>query len=79
MYNAMNGPTEPKKLVQVGIRDFCEEEYLYSQIVQKLLFLMLISKLDSLDHRRQMTMGQKLGPVLLENCNANAQTHICFL
>lgn len=31
MYNAMNGPTEPKKLVQVGIRDFCEEEYLYSQ------------------------------------------------
>lgn len=27
MYNVMNLPMKPKKLVQVGIRDFCEEEY----------------------------------------------------
>ncbi len=27
MYNVMNSPVKPKKLVQVGIRDFCEEEY----------------------------------------------------
>jgi agmatinase len=27
MYNVMHLPTPPKKLVQVGIRDFCEEEY----------------------------------------------------
>lgn len=27
MYNVMNLPTPPKKLVQVGIRDFCEEEF----------------------------------------------------
>lgn len=29
MYNVMNLPTAPKKLVQIGIRDFCEEEYDY--------------------------------------------------
>ncbi|MBC7741038.1 MAG: agmatinase family protein [Bdellovibrionaceae bacterium] len=29
MYNVMNLPTPPKKLVQVGIRDFSEEEYNY--------------------------------------------------
>lgn len=27
MYNVMNLKTKPKKLVQVGIRDFCEEEF----------------------------------------------------
>lgn len=27
MYNVMHLPTKPKKLVQVGIRDFCEDEY----------------------------------------------------
>lgn len=27
MYNVMNKKNHPKKLVQVGIRDFCEEEY----------------------------------------------------
>lgn len=27
MYNVMSLPLKPKKLVQVGIRDFCEEEY----------------------------------------------------
>lgn len=27
MYNVMNLPTPPQKLVQIGIRDFCEEEY----------------------------------------------------
>lgn len=27
MYNVMQLPKRPKKLVQVGIRDFCEEEY----------------------------------------------------
>lgn len=31
MYNVMQLPTAPKKLVQVGIRDFCEEEYEYVQ------------------------------------------------
>lgn len=31
MYNVMNLPVKPKKLVQVGIRDFCEEEYDYVQ------------------------------------------------
>ena len=29
MYNVMQLPTCPQKLVQVGIRDFCEEEYDY--------------------------------------------------
>jgi agmatinase len=29
MYNVMNLPLAPKKLVQIGIRDFCEEEYDY--------------------------------------------------
>jgi agmatinase len=27
MYNVMTAPWKPKKLVQLGIRDFCEEEY----------------------------------------------------
>jgi len=27
MYNVMTSPFKPQKLVQVGIRDFCEEEY----------------------------------------------------
>lgn len=31
MYNVMNLYEAPKKLVQVGIRDFCEEEYRYIQ------------------------------------------------
>ncbi|AGH96453.1 agmatinase family protein [Pseudobdellovibrio exovorus] len=31
MYNVMNLATKPKKLVQVGIRDFCEEEYDFVQ------------------------------------------------
>lgn len=31
MYNVMNLPLKPKKLVQVGIRDFCEEEYNFIQ------------------------------------------------
>lgn len=31
MYNVMTHETKPKKLVQVGIRDFCEEEYNFSQ------------------------------------------------
>lgn len=29
MYNVMNSEARPKKLVQVGIRDFCEEEFNY--------------------------------------------------
>ncbi|MEK2689722.1 agmatinase family protein [Bdellovibrio sp. GT3] len=31
MYNVMMDPKKPKKLVQVGIRDFCEEEYDFSE------------------------------------------------
>ncbi|MBY0553137.1 agmatinase family protein [bacterium] len=31
MYNVMNLALKPKKLVQVGIRDFCEEEYNFVQ------------------------------------------------
>ena len=31
MYNVMQLPLKPKKLVQVGIRDFCEEEYNFVQ------------------------------------------------
>jgi agmatinase len=31
MYNVMHLPLKPKKLVQVGIRDFCEEEYNFVQ------------------------------------------------
>lgn len=31
MYNVMTMPEKPKKLVQVGIRDFCEEEYAFSR------------------------------------------------
>ena len=31
MYNVMAGPAAPQKLVQVGIRDFCEEEFLFIQ------------------------------------------------
>lgn len=31
MYNVMQLPLKPKKLVQVGIRDFCEEEYDFVQ------------------------------------------------
>lgn len=31
MYNVMTHETKPKKLVQVGIRDFCEEEYDFIQ------------------------------------------------
>lgn len=31
MHNVMNLPTPPKMLVQVGIRDFCVEEYEYAQ------------------------------------------------
>lgn len=30
MYNVMNDAKKPQKLVQVGIRDFCEEEYDFS-------------------------------------------------
>lgn len=31
MYNVMTHPNKPKKLVQIGIRDFCEEEYEFSE------------------------------------------------
>lgn len=31
MYNVMNAKYRPQKLVQVGIRDFCEEEYILSK------------------------------------------------
>ncbi|MNJ93330.1 N(1)-aminopropylagmatine ureohydrolase [compost metagenome] len=31
MYNVMTDAKKPKKLVQVGIRDFCEEEYDFSE------------------------------------------------
>lgn len=31
MYNVMTDPLKPQKLVQIGIRDFCEEEYLFIQ------------------------------------------------
>lgn len=31
MYNVMTSDFKPKKLVQLGIRDFCEEEYLLTQ------------------------------------------------
>jgi agmatinase len=31
MHNVMTAPWKPQKLVQVGIRDFCEEEYLFIQ------------------------------------------------
>lgn len=31
MYNVMHDPLKPKKLVQVGIRDFCEEEFELSE------------------------------------------------
>lgn len=31
MYNVMTDPLRPKKLVQVGIRDFCEEEFEFIQ------------------------------------------------
>ena len=31
MYNVMTDPLKPKKLVQIGIRDFCEEEYEFIQ------------------------------------------------
>lgn len=31
MYNVMTHETKPKKIVQVGIRDFCEEEYDFIQ------------------------------------------------
>ncbi len=31
MYNVMTAPFKPQKLVQVGIRDFCEDEYLFSK------------------------------------------------
>lgn len=31
MYNVMTGQKRPKKLVQLGIRDFCEEEYEFIQ------------------------------------------------
>lgn len=31
MNNVMSGPQQPMKLVQVGIRDFCEEEYDFSR------------------------------------------------
>lgn len=31
MYNVMTDEKKPKKLVQIGIRDFCEEEYDFSQ------------------------------------------------
>lgn len=30
MYNVMMDPKKPRKLVQIGIRDFCEEEYDFS-------------------------------------------------
>ena len=30
MYNVMTDPKKPKKLVQIGIRDFCEEEFDFS-------------------------------------------------
>lgn len=31
MYNVMTDPQKPKKLVQIGIRDFCEEEFDFIQ------------------------------------------------
>jgi len=51
MYNVMTAPWKPKKLVQLGIRDFCEEEYNFVKSRQD------IATFFDLDVKRRMMAG----------------------
>lgn len=52
MYNVMNHPLRPQKLVQVGIRDFCSEEY---ELIQSRKD---IKTFFDLDLKRRLLMGE---------------------
>ncbi|WP_413583270.1 agmatinase family protein [Bdellovibrio sp. HCB288] len=52
MYNVMMDPKKPKKLVQVGIRDFCEEEYDFSESRED------IKTFYDLELKRRMLKGE---------------------
>lgn len=53
MYNVMQLPTPPKKLVQIGIRDFCEEEYDFVTTHKN------IKTFFDIDLKRQLLQGKK--------------------
>ncbi|MEK6773385.1 MAG: agmatinase family protein [Bdellovibrionota bacterium] len=57
MYNVMNHSTRPKKLVQVGIRDFCEEEY---ELIQSRKD---IKTFFDLDLKRRLLQGESWGKI----------------
>ncbi|MBO9667796.1 MAG: agmatinase family protein [Bdellovibrio sp.] len=52
MYNVMTDDKKPKKLVQVGIRDFCEEEYDFSESRED------IKTFYDLELKRRMLKGE---------------------
>lgn len=57
MYNVMNDPKKPQKLVQIGIRDFCEEEYDFSNSRDD------IKTFYDLDLKRRLLAGESWAQV----------------
>lgn len=53
MYNVMTSSFKPQKLVQVGIRDFCEEEFLFSKNPQN-----SIKTFFDIDCKRRLLQGE---------------------
>lgn len=64
MYNVMTGVMKPKKLVQVGIRDFCEEEYDFIKQSPK-----TIRTFFDLENRKRMLSGETWAAISKEIVN----------
>lgn len=61
MYNVMTMPEKPKKLVQVGIRDFSEEEYDFSQDPKN-----NIKTFFDVENKRRMLSGESWSKIAKE-------------
>lgn len=61
MYNVMTDSLKPQKLVQVGIRDFCEDEYLFIQDHSS-----SIKTFFDLDLKRRQLNGEKWSEICAE-------------
>jgi agmatinase len=63
MYNVMTDGKKPKKLVQIGIRDFCEEEYEFSRTRAD------ITTFYDLDLKRRLLKGETWEKICLNIIN----------
>ena len=63
MYNVMHLPMRPKKLVQVGIRDFCEEEYNFIESRTD------IKTFFDIQFKKRLLKGESWGSVAMDIIN----------